>query len=473
MIGTSCHSLAASLASEFGASMSFITIDPATGRTIARHPTLRREDALRLLGRSRTAFARWRETTASERARLLRSVGRILRRDIDKLSRLITAEMGKPLAQSRAEIEKCAFGCDYYAKHGPSHLGPRQPPHAPESARVVFDPLGVVLAIMPWNFPFWQSLRAAAPALLAGNTFLLKPAPSTAGCGLALEGVFKAAGAPPDVFRTILVETDVIETLIADPRLAAVTLTGSTGAGKSVAALAGAAMKPATFELGGSDAYLIFDDADLVHAAEVCAESRLINSGQSCIAAKRFIVLRSVQRDFEQRFVSAIARRHIGIPTDPETNVGPMARADLRSQLHRQVQRSIRLGARALLRGGPLPGPGFFYAPTVLTDVKPGMPAHDDELFGPAAAIIGARDEREAIAIANASRYGLGAAVFTRNRSTARRVAAQLEAGTIAINNFVSSDPALPFGGVKDSGFGRELGEWGTHAFVNVKTIID
>ena len=452
--------------------MSFTTIDPTTGRTIARYPTLRRDDALRLLGRSHAAFSRWRETALPGRARLLRSVGQILRRDIDKLSSLITAEMGKPLTQSRAEIEKCALACDHYAKHGASYLSPRQPPHAPESSRIVFDPLGVVLAIMPWNFPFWQSVRAAAPALLAGNTFLLKPAPNTAGCGLALEDVFKAAGAPLDVFRTLLVETDVIEPLLADPRLAGITLTGSTGAGKSVAALAGAAMKPATFELGGSDAYLILEDADLDHAADVCTQSRLINSGQSCIAAKRFLVVRTVRRDFEQRFVSAIARHRVGVPTDPETTIGPMARADLRNQLHRQVQRSIRLGARALLRGGPVPGPGFFYAPTVLTDVKPGMPAHDEELFGPAAAIISVRDEREAIAVANASRYGLGAAVFTRNRTTARRVAAQLEAGTVAINDFVSSHPALPFGGVKDSGYGRELAEWGVHAFVNVKAIV-
>ena len=384
----------------------------------------------------------------------------------------MTAEMGKPLAQSVAEIEKCALVCEYCAAHGARILADQTPPIAPAQARVLFQPLGVVLAIMPWNFPFWQSFRAAAPALMAGNTMVLKPAPITAGCGLAIEKVFQRAGAPRGIFQTVLVETGQAAALIADPRVRAVTLTGSTRAGQSVAALAGAAMKPGVFELGGSDAYLILHDADLEHAAQICAQSRLINSGQSCIAAKRFVVVRSVRREFERRLVEIMAASRVGDPTDPANSVGPLARADLRDHLHEQVRRSVRRGARVLLGGKPLPGPGFFFAPTVLTDVLPGMPAYEEELFGPVAAIIEVRDEAGAVAVANDSIYGLGAAVFSRNRTRARRIAAQIEAGAIAVNDFVRSDPTLPFGGIKQSGYGRELGEWGLRSFLNVKTVV-
>jgi len=452
--------------------MAFVTIDPATGTPLASYREHSSKQLDALLNRSRSAFESWRTTPLRERARVLRRVAQTLRRRRNELAALITAEMGKPLAQSVAEIEKSALGCDFYATHAPEFLASRRPPHAPANARVTFDPLGPVLAIMPWNFPFWQTLRAAAPALMAGNTFLLKPAPSTGGCGLALASLFSDAAIPPDLFLTLFVDTPAIAKLIADPRVAAVTLTGSTRAGKSVAALAGAAMKPATFELGGSDAYLILGDADLDRAAKICAQSRLINSGQSCIAAKRFIVERRVRRDFERRLVAETRAARVGPPTDPSTTIGPLARADLRDHLHAQVRRSIARGARVLLEGGPLNDrPGFFYAPVVLTDVAPGMPAYDEELFGPVASIIVVRDEAEAVRVANQSAYGLGSGVFTRSRARARRIAAQLEAGNVAINDFVRSDPSLPFGGVKDSGHGRELAEWGLHAFTNIKTI--
>ncbi len=453
--------------------MAFVSLNPATGLKIASHREHSSQQVGEIVARSHAAFETWRATSLRDRSRVLRRVARALRHRRDELANLITAEMGKPLAQSRAEIEKSALGCDFYAAHSAAFLAPRRPPHAPANARVAYAPLGPVLAIMPWNFPFWQTLRAAAPALMAGNTFILKPAPATGGCGLALASLFADPGILANVFQSLLVAPPVIEKLIADPRIAAVTLTGSTRAGKTVAALAGAAMKPAAFELGGSDAYLIFEDADLDRAADICAQSRLINSGQSCVAAKRFIVARRVRREFERRFVEKIQAARLGSPTDPATTIGPLARADLRDQLHAQVRRSIARGARVLLDGGPLSDrPGFYYAPMVLTDVRPGMPAYDEELFGPVASIVVARDEADAISIANSSAYGLGAAVFTRSRARAQRVAAQLEAGNVAINDFVRSDPSLPFGGVKDSGYGRELGEWGLHAFTNVKTIV-
>jgi succinate-semialdehyde dehydrogenase/glutarate-semialdehyde dehydrogenase len=336
---------------------------------------------------------------------------------------------------------------------------------------VTFAPLGVVLGIMPWNFPFWQALRAAVPALVAGNAMLLKHAPTVAGCALAVEKAFRAAGLPSGIFQALLIDTAPVPALIADPRIAAVTLTGSTAAGKSVAALAGAAMKPGVFELGGSDPAIVLADADLDRAAETCAHARLMNSGQSCVCAKRFIVVRSVLAEFERRFAVRIAARRLGPPADARTDIGPLARGDLRDQLHRQVVLSVRRGARYVVEGGPLPGPGFFYRPSVLTDVRPGMPAFDEELFGPVAAIVPAKDEADAVRLANATDYGLGAAIFTRSGARARRLAPQIQAGCVFVNDFVRSSPELPFGGIKQSGYGRELGEWGAKAFVNVKTI--
>jgi succinate-semialdehyde dehydrogenase/glutarate-semialdehyde dehydrogenase len=325
---------------------------------------------------------------------------------------------------------------------------------------------------MPWNFPFWQVLRAAVPTLLAGNAVLLKHAPNVAGCALALERLFKESGIPAGVFNVLLCGVNAVPALIADRRVHGVTLTGSTAAGKHVAALAGAAMKPGVFELGGSDPVLVFEDADLARAAEISAHARLLNSGQSCVCAKRFIVVRAARREFEERFVARMAARRVGGPADPSTEVGPLARADLREKLHAQVIASVGKGARVLLGGSALAGHGFYYAPTVLTDVRHGMPAFDEEVFGPVAAIIPVRDEAEAVRVANDSSFGLGAAIFTRDRDRARRLAPQLDAGCVFINNFVRSSPELPFGGVKESGYGRELGAWGVRSFANAKVVV-
>lgn len=452
--------------------MPFISTNPATGKTFARYRAHSRAQVQAALRRAHAAFADWRRTRLTERSRLLRRLAHELRRRQPQLSHLLTAEMGKPTGQAQAEIEKCAAACEYFARQGAALLAPRRVPGAPRGARVIMEPLGPVLGIMPWNFPFWQTFRAAAPALMAGNVFLLKPAPNTAGCGVAVEELFAAAGASLGLLQTLLVETPAIGPLIGDSRIRAVTLTGSTQAGRSVAALAAAAIKPTVLELGGSDAYVVLEDADLENAAVVCAQARLVNSGQSCIAAKRFVVVAAIRREFERRLVAQMAAAKVGDPTAADTNVGPLARLDLRDVLHRQVIGSVRRGARLLLGGKPLPGPGYFYAPTVLTNARPGMPAYEEELFGPVAAVISARTEEEAIKIANDSSYGLGAAVFSRDRGRARRIAERLEAGFVVINDSVRSDPALPFGGMKLSGYGRELGEWGLTSFVNVKTMI-
>ena len=453
--------------------MNFTTINPATGRRIRVYRTHSPAQVGNALRRAEAAYQGWRDEPLANRARYLRKVASLLRKRTDEFASLITQEMGKPLGQARAEIEKTAAMCHYYAKNGGRFLADERPAGAAKNVLVVFEPIGIVLAIMPWNFPFWQVFRAAVPALMAGNAVLLKHSENVTGCALAIEEVFFAAAKPGQrgLFQTLVISTARIPALIADPRIQGVTLTGSTGAGKHVASLAGAAMKKGVFELGGSDPYLILADADLDHAAEVCAQARLGNTGQSCISAKRFIVVASVRRAFEAKFATRLAARRIGDPRDPNTDIGPMARRDLRAALHAQVEASLRAGARLVFGGHPLPGPGFFYASTLLAGVKKGMPAYSEELFGPVAAVIAVRDEREAVAVANDSIYGLGAAVFSRNRSRARRVAARLQAGTVFINAQVRSDQAVPFGGIKQSGHGRELGLFGIREFVNVKTV--
>jgi succinate-semialdehyde dehydrogenase/glutarate-semialdehyde dehydrogenase len=452
--------------------MSFVSINPATGRRVAVHPASTSRQIATALDQAHGAFLAWRGLPPPKRSVHLRSLARVLRRQRDQLAALATAEMGKPIAQARAEIEKCATTCEFYAKHGPRWLAEQRPPGAPSGAGVAFDPLGVVLAIMPWNFPFWQVFRAAAPALMAGNTLLLKHASNVSGCALAIQRVFTEARVPAGLFQTLLVPSDRLAPLIADPRVRALSLTGSTAAGKNVAAVAAASLKPGVYELGGSDPYIVLRDADLDRAAEVCAHSRLINSGQSCVSAKRFIVVESVRRKFEQKFLERLRGRRVGDPADPATEVGPLARADLRDDLHAQVKASLRKGARLLLGGERPQGPGFFYPITALTDVRKGMPAYDEELFGPVAAIIPVRDEDEAIATANDSIYGLGAAIFSRDLRRARKLARRVDSGVVFINDFVRSDPTLPFGGTKESGHGRELGIWGLHSFVNVKTVV-
>jgi succinate-semialdehyde dehydrogenase / glutarate-semialdehyde dehydrogenase len=452
--------------------MSLVSINPATGQRIATYRSHSRAEIERIVARADRAQRRWRDLTVKQRATCVGRLARELRARRDALAALVTEEMGKPISQARSEIEKCALHCDFYAAQASRLFADQRPSGAPANARVSFEPLGIILAIMPWNFPFWQVLRAAIPTLVAGNTVLLKHAPGVPGCSIALERLFGRAGFPPGVLQSLLIDTQPVPALIADARIHGVTLTGSTRAGKEVGALAGAAMKPAIFELGGSDPLLVLEDADVVRAAEIGAQARTLNSGQSCICAKRFIVVRSVLREFEERFTALIAARRVGDPTDPNTDIGPLARADLRDNLDQQVRQSLRQGARVLLRGGPIAERGFFYAPTVLSNVTPGMTVFDEETFGPVAAIVPARDEAHAVQLANATSFGLGAALFTRSSVRAKRVIPQLEAGCVFVNDYVRSSPELPFGGIKQSGYGRELGAWGALAFVNVKTVV-
>ena len=380
-------------------------------------------------------------------------------------------EMGKPLKQGVAEAEKCAFGCDYYADAAEAHLAPEIIKTDASKSYVAFEPLGVILAVMPWNFPLWQVYRFAAPALMAGNVGVLKHASNVPGCALIIEEIFAQAGFPSGTFRTLLIGSAQVKAVIEHPLVRAVTLTGSTPAGKAVAAQAGAVVKKTVLELGGSDPYIVLEDADLDHAVQTCVASRLINSGQSCVNAKRFIIVEPLLQAFTERLVALMKTKKMGDPLADGTDVGPQARADLRDELHRQVRESVAKGATVLL-GGEIPsGKGSYYPPTVLANVKPGMPAYHEELFGPVASIIKAKDEQDAVRIANDSIFGLGAAVFTKDLARGERLARNLDAGCTFVNALVASDPRLPFGGIKESGYGRELGSYGIKEFVNMKMV--
>jgi succinate-semialdehyde dehydrogenase/glutarate-semialdehyde dehydrogenase len=450
-----------------------VAIDPATGRELARYPD-HEARAVRAMARGAEAcFTRWRRTTFPQRAGVLRAVAARLRMERDALAALMADEMGKPVTQGLAEVDKCAWVCEHYADHAAGYLADRVVDTEHSEAFVSHQPLGVVLAIMPWNFPLWQVMRAVAPTVMAGNVVLLKHASNVPGCALAIERLFTEAGAPPGLLTTLLIDGDAARKLIRSDTVRAVTLTGSTTAGRAVAREAGRALKPVVLELGGSDAYVILRDADLEQAATLCARSRLINSGQSCIAAKRFIVVEAVREEFTERFVAAMAAAAVGPPRDAATMVGPLARVDLRDALHAQVAASVARGARVLLGGSVPPQAGAWYPPTVLGDVRRGMPAWGEELFGPVASLITVRDERAAIRAANATRFGLGGAVFTRDVARGRRIAREeLAAGAVTVNGIVQSDPRLPFGGIGDSGYGRELGPEGIRAFVNVKSVV-
>jgi succinate-semialdehyde dehydrogenase/glutarate-semialdehyde dehydrogenase len=452
--------------------MALRSVDPRDGSLVREyHETAPGEVAATLAAAARE-FSRWSRTSFRERSAALGRAGTLLRERRDALARLMALEMGKPVAQGRAEADKCAWVCEHYAQNAERFLAPEDAPSDAARSYVAFEPLGVVLAVMPWNFPLWQVFRFAAPALMAGNTGLLKHASNVPGCALAIEEILHAAGVPRDAFRTLLVGSDRVAGLIEAPEVAAVTLTGSTPAGRAVAAKAGACLKKTVLELGGSDPYVVLEDADLEQAAETCAASRLINGGQSCIAAKRFVVVQPVVRQFEELLVERMRARRMGDPLDEKTDVGPQARRDLRDDLARQVDASVARGARLLLGGTVPDGPGAFYPPSVLSGVAPGMPAFDEELFGPVAAIVTARDEADAIRLANHTVFGLGAAVFTRDAARGERIARQeLQAGSCFVNSFVKSDPRLPFGGIKQSGYGRELGAFGIREFVNVKTV--
>jgi len=446
--------------------------NPASGEVLRVYPEMDAAAVDAILAAANAAFRRWREVSVRERARRMAKAADVLDSRRERYARLMVEEMGKPIRQARAEVEKCAWCCRYYAEQGPAFLAPHQVPTDAARSFVAYEPLGVVLAVMPWNFPFWQVFRFAAPNLVAGNAGVLKHASNVPGCALAIEEVFAAAGFPDGLFRAVLIGSGRVAPVLEDDRVRAATLTGSTPAGRAIGAKAGELVKKTVLELGGSDPYLVLADADLDRAVAACVASRLINGGQSCIAAKRFIVDRLVVRPFEERMVARMAATRMGDPMAEDTELGPLAREDLRDDVHRQVLRSVERGARLLLGGEVPKGGGAFYPPTVLADVRPGMPAADEEVFGPVAAILEAADEEDAIRIANDSPFGLGAAVFTRDVAKGEAIAhTRLEAGCCFVNDFVRSDPRLPFGGIKESGYGRELGELGIREFVNVKTV--
>lgn len=446
--------------------------NPATGELIATYDPISFEKTDRIIKKAAAAQSSWQDTPFEKRAVLLRRAADLLRENAREYGRLMAREMGKPVYQGVSEAEKCAWVCDYYANHGADFLAPQEIDSDAVKSYVIFQPLGVVLAVMPWNFPFWQVFRFAAPTLMAGNAGLLKHASNVLGCALAIEKVFKDAGFPKNLFRTLLIESKQVDSVIKNDLVRAVTLTGSTKAGQAVAQTAGSVLKKTVLELGGSDAYVILEDADIDSAVKTCVHSRLINSGQSCIAAKRFVVVKSQLEKFTKQFVEEMSKQKMGDPFDEEADIGPQARHDLRDELHEQVRKSIEKGAKCLL-GGEVPNSkGAFYPPTVLTDVLPGMPAYEEELFGPVASIIAAEDEADAIRIANDTVFGLGGAVFTRDVDRGEKIAAeQLQAGACFVNTFVKSDPRLPFGGIKESGYGRELSSFGIHEFVNIKTV--
>lgn len=452
--------------------MALVSINPATGKTIKTYEEMPPQAVEKNIRQAHGAFWDWKRTGFPERALLLKKAALLLRRQADEYARLMAEEMGKPVREGRAEAEKCAWVCEYYAENGEKFLQPEIIKTDARKSFVTFQPLGVVLAVMPWNFPFWQVFRFAAPGLMAGNAGLLKHSSNVTGCALAIEAIFREAGFPEHCFTALPVVSGQVSAIIENPLVAAVTLTGSTPAGRAVAKKAGEMLKKSVLELGGSDPYIVLEDADLEAAVSACVNSRLINSGQSCIAAKRFIVPEPIADEFERLYVEKMRAKKMGDPLQEDTEVGPQARRDLRDDLHLQVAESIRLGAKCLLGGEIPPGEGAFYPPTVLSGVRPGMPAFDEELFGPAAAIIRVKDEAEAIRTANNSVFGLGAAIFTRDAERGERIAAEeIEAGSCFVNAFVKSDPRLPFGGVKESGYGRELSHYGIKEFVNIKTV--
>ena len=447
--------------------MPIATINPATGETLRTFNALSESELDSRLERAAHAFHRWRVTAVGDRAAVVARAGALLEQHKERFGRLMTLEMGKPLKAAIEEAAKCALGCRYYAEHASAFVAPE---HL-DGDEVHYQPLGVVLAIMPWNFPFWQVVRFAAPALCAGNVGLLKHASNVPQCALALEALFVDAGAPAGVFQTLLVGSERVEKIIADRRVAAVTLTGSEPAGRQVAATAGRHIKKTVLELGGSDPFIVMPSADIGAAADVAVKARTINNGQSCIAAKRFIVHERVADEFTRRFVDRMKSLTVGDPMDPATDIGPLATRQIVDDLERQVAESVRRGARVLAGGNRLTGPGNYFEPTVLADIPTDSPAYREELFGPVASIFRARDLDDALRIANDTPFGLAAAAWTRDAGETDRFIRDLDAGTVFINGMVASDPRFPFGGVKNSGYGRELGPWGLREFMNVKTV--
>jgi len=446
-------------------------VNPANEELIREYCEYNSEEVSWRLDKSQDSFLFWRQTSFSDRASLFHKVSDILRREKAEYARLITEEMGKPISASEAEIEKCAWTCDYFADNAAVFLSSKSVQTDGNNSFVRYDPLGGVLAVMPWNFPFFQVFRFAAPALMAGNVVLLKHSPNVSGCALLVEDIFKNAGFPEGVFTSFLISVDRVPSLIAHSGIQAVTLTGSERAGQAVAIEAGRNLKKTVLELGGSDPFIVLSDANPLEAASAAALSRTMNSGQSCIAAKRFIVEEPVAIEFENELVRQMKNCKVGDPMDRKTQIGPIARLDLLNTLHGQVERSVQDGARLLVGGHRLDRKGYFYAPTVLSEVKPGMAVFDEETFGPVAAISRVKDVREAVELANHTNFGLGASIWTSNPEKGEALVADIEAGVVFINEVVKSDPRLPFGGIKRSGYGRELSNFGILEFVNIKTV--
>jgi succinate-semialdehyde dehydrogenase/glutarate-semialdehyde dehydrogenase len=451
--------------------MAIQSINPTSEEVLATVDELSPSQVEQAIAAAHTAWRSWSRTPVAEKERLIRGVASYLREHKPRFSRLITLEMGKPIVEAEAEIEKCAWACDFYAENAERFLSHESVKTNAAESYVAFEPLGVVLGIMPWNFPFWQVFRFAVPALMAGNTALLKHASNVPQCSMAIEEAFTRGGLPEGAFRSLLVRGDAVERIIEDPRVKAVSLTGSSATGSHVAGIAGRALKKTVLELGGSDPFIVLADADLPAAAAMAVRSRFQNAGQSCIAAKRFIVVQEVADEFERLFTEEVSRLRVGDPLERSTQVGPMARGDLRDALEEQVRASLRQGAKALVGGERPDGPGYFYAPTVLTDLSGQMPVLAEETFGPVAAVVRVGDAGEAITVANDSPLGLGANLWTRDIDAARELARRIEAGSVFINGMVASDPRLPFGGVKQSGYGRELSEFGIREFVNIQTV--
>jgi succinate-semialdehyde dehydrogenase / glutarate-semialdehyde dehydrogenase len=450
------------------------TVNPATGKPLADYPVLSDTAVDLALDQAAAAQTRWAELLIGDRATVLRRAAEVMHSDMEELALMVTREMGKPLAEARAEVDKCATACGYYAEHAAEHLADQPATTSADRSWVGYEPIGVVLAIMPWNFPLWQVFRFAAPALMAGNAALLKHSPNTTGCALAVQRILSAAGAPEGLFTALVIAEpevpEVTRRLIEDPRVGAVTITGSERAGSAVGSVAGRAVKKSVLELGGSDPFVVLADADLPRVAAMATKARYLNAGQSCISAKRFVVDASIADEFTRLLVTEVERLIVGDPEAPGTDVGPMARGDLLDAVHRQVEDSVARGARLLTGGRRLPGPGNFYPPTVLADVAPGMPAYDEETFGPVAAVIVVDGEDEAVRVANDTRFGLGASVWTAEPGRGIAVGRRIRSGAVFVNAVVASDVRMPFGGTRVSGYGRELAAAGIREFVNIRT---
>ena len=453
--------------------MTLRSVNPATGNTLQSFVEMTEDEVNAIIESVHGAFNGWRKTSFSFRAERMKEVAHLLRDRKEEFGTLMTEEMGKPYKQSIAEAEKCAWVCEYYADNAEKFLANKDIATEASDSFVSYQPIGIVLAVMPWNFPFWQVFRFAAPALMAGNVGILKHASNVQVCAQAIEDIFTAADFPENLFKNLVIGSDKVENVIKNPLVKAVTLTGSTPAGKAVASLAGSMLKKTVLELGGSDPYVILEDADLDQAVNACITGRMLNTGQSCIAAKRFIVVEPCRPEFTDKLAKKIKNMNMGDPLDLTIDIGPMVNISARDELHQQVIASLEKGA-VLVTGGIIPEPpGSFYPPTLLVDVTPGMPAFDDELFGPVAVIITAKDEQQALELANQTKFGLGAAVFTADVKKGKKIAVEvLEAGSCFVNDFVKSDPRLPFGGIKESGYGRELSEFGIHEFVNIKSVV-